>query len=144
MFLWMLSVSLTFRKLFVRLLYTAAASMNVEYLLSNASYVICFGSLHLVVFKEKCFPQCCAYFFYFNVFKQVNFVEFIHLPKFLISAIQARGFVCRARIWEGEAWRQEAVLSQLLVTSALLPFIFVRTIKQLETRFISNWLDCGS
>lgn len=36
------------------------------------------------------------------------------------------------------------MLSQLLVTSALLPFIFVRTIKQLKTRFISNWLDCGS
>lgn len=77
--------------------------MDVEYLLSNASYVICFGSLHLVVFKEKCFPQCCMYFFiyflYFNVFKQVNFVEFTHLPKFLISAIQARGFACRASVW---------------------------------------------
>lgn len=38
--------------------------MDVEYLLSNASYVICFGSLHLVVFKEKCFPQCCMYFLF--------------------------------------------------------------------------------
>lgn len=33
--------------------------------------------------------------FCFTLFKQVHFVMFIHLPKFLISAIQAGGFTCR-------------------------------------------------
>lgn len=103
MFLWMLSVSLTSRKLFFETSLDSSSFNGcwIPFVQCKLCYLFWQPSLSGV--QREMLPSVLhvffIYFLYFNVFKQVNFVEFTHLPKFLISAIQARGFACRASVW---------------------------------------------
>lgn len=83
----------------------------------------------------------------FTAFKQVNFVMFIHLPKFLISAIQAWGFSWCFGMFEGIGLRVRSSLLSVICYFAFLPLIFVSTLKLFKTMHFNrldggNWVLC--